>query len=146
MRKKRNKEYDLLKPPYRFYNFLNTVGIFILWTTISFLIALLYTSMGAMNVGLYLLALILAGLISSPLTMLVIYFFYKIYVSSIAAAFTQEIVSDKYKDLDVSVPMDDDKEDLGSDQDRVKLLSEEDHEGGEEDRPESKEVHLVDIE
>ena len=72
MRKKRNKEYDLLKPPYRFYNFLNTVGIFILWTTISFLIALLYTSMGAMNVGLYLLALILAGLISSPLTMLVI--------------------------------------------------------------------------
>ena len=78
--------------------------------------------------------------------MLVIYFFYKIYVSSIAAAFTQEIVSDKYKDLDVSVPMDDDKEDLGSDQDRVKLLSEEDHEGGEEDRPQSKEVHLVDIE
>ena len=43
MRKRRNKEYDLLKPPYRFYNFLNTAGVFILWQIIVFVVALMYT-------------------------------------------------------------------------------------------------------
>ena len=78
--------------------------------------------------------------------MIVIWVFYKIYVSTLQSAFTQEIVSDKYKALDTSqdVKMKDD--DVNSEQERMKLLSQEDMEGGEGDRPESKEVHLVDIE
>ena len=105
MCKKRNKEYDFLKPPYRFYNFLNVAGIFILWTIIVFVTALiagLFGTLETVNIIVYILLLVLCGFIASPLTMVVIWLFYKVYLVNIQAAFTRSIVSDRYKQLGYS--------------------------------------------
>lgn len=55
-----------------------------------------------MSVVYFILMLIACGFIASPLTMIVIYFFYKIYLNNVKAAFTQSIIGDKYKDLNHS--------------------------------------------
>jgi len=83
----RNKEYDLLKPPYRFYNFLNLVSVFILWQVIVFIISLIYIfyTSGISNLAIYyyVIVLVVSAFIASPITMLCIYAFYRIYVHNI---------------------------------------------------------------
>lgn len=98
-----NWEYDLLKPPYRFYNFLNIVSVFILWQVIVFAVAVLYISYKSVdNMAIYYYIPLLVGcaFIASPITMCFIYVFYRIYVHNIQSAFTYNIVSDRYWELE----------------------------------------------
>ena len=84
-RNRKYREYDLLKPPYRFYNFLNLTGIFILWCIIVFMSSMTYTfhkSYEKMHVGLYVGLVLLAGFVASPLTMVCIYI-YEGYIKSV---------------------------------------------------------------
>lgn len=143
----KNREYDLLKPPYRFYNLLNIIGVFILWQVIVFVSAVSFTTgdgLEGINIALYLLLLVLCAFIASPLTMLVIYAFYKIYIANVKAAFTQNIVTDRYRDLNVS----ESSIDLDSKhaETEKRLLDDEEMEGGDSERPISKEVGFKDIE
>ncbi len=68
--------------------------------------------------------------------MLVIWLFYKVYLVNVKSAFTRSIVSDRYKELDVS------DESVRLD---TKKSLEEDFEGGEQ-RPVSKEVGMAEVE
>ena len=69
--------------------------------------------------------------------MAVIWLFYKVYLSNIKSAFTRSVVTDRYKQLDIS-------------DESIKLehKSDEEMEGGERStrRPESKEVGMAEIE
>lgn len=54
-----------------------------------------------MSILYYILLLIGCGFIASPITMLCIYAFYWIYVHNVQSAFTHNIVTERYWELDV---------------------------------------------
>ena len=140
-RNRKYREYDLLKPPYRFYNFLNLTGIFILWCIIVFLSSLMYTvhlSFEKMNIFLYMGLLFISGFIASPLTMLCI-FIYEDYIKKILQNVFKQVNTqdeeDEYHMINQS-----------SDSEKLNRKSSGDLELCEGGRPESKEVGIEDME
>lgn len=92
-----------MKPPYRFFNLLNVTGVFILWQVIVFAVALVYlvnNSLAKMSILYFIILLIVCALIASPLTMICIYVFYRIYIHNIQNALTEDIVTERYRALE----------------------------------------------
>ncbi len=53
-----------------------------------------------MNIVYFIILLIVCALIASPITMAVIYVFYRIYIHNIQNALTEDIVTDRYRALE----------------------------------------------
>jgi len=143
-----------LKPPYRFYNFLNIVSVFILWQVIVFAVAVLYISyksVDSMPIYYYIPLLVGCAFIASPITMLFIYIFYRIYVHNIASAFTYNLVTERYRELEKEKPLDTTKK-IPEKSPLLDKSMKTCKEGGEEDeemmfgRPLSREVSMLEIE
>ncbi|CAI2369509.1 unnamed protein product [Moneuplotes crassus] len=98
-RKSEYKKYDLLRPLSRFYNLLNITGLLIIWTVVVFLVAATYTyqtSIDKMSLTSLLLIIFLVPLLCSPIIIICIHLFYRIYMDTIKKVFSQAYHPEKY--------------------------------------------------